>query len=286
MPIAFNHINTGIDEKGIYCTINGKLNRKPFPYNLNSFLTEVEQIKLYKMGNDRDLNPILEDGTKTQPFNLIWDVATLQLERLPSYKEFIDCYIKSYCEYTPDNFIRYKKYYESTPFVFTYKALAVRAYKIYFSFVREYHLYLKLKEANLNVFINREDDYMERIDIGVIKDEVLYILDTSLNSQRANNFEKHKLTNRRNNKLDECSKKLMEKYSCKYYVRVPLKATPFKDNIAYNTQSVGKFELYADWFVDLLIFFIRNVPITHDVNLDADYFIYHHKENESTTELF
>lgn len=224
---------------------------RSIPYTTHSFLQELRHMDIYR-GCSESLNEMFEEKSNTMPFNIIWDLYMFHYGKIPDIDEFIRQYIKTYCDTVSEGIYTYKPCYRQADFNITYHDLRTRIYKIYFSFAREYHLYLYLEEAGLNVFIDRREDYVNRIDLGVIKNGTLYILDTSLDSKRSNRFEQRKMTSRRS--ILDSSEFLKQKYRCETYERIPMKACRFSDNPMFNTQKVGKFDLYSEEYLKSLPF--------------------------------
>lgn len=268
----FNIRNTRLFKEKVYEVCRGRdpvWKSKNIPYTAASFRNELERMNIYR-GCEESLNEMFEEKSNTMPFNIIWDMYMFYYGKIPDIDGFVAQYIKTYCDTIAEDIYTYKPQYKQADFNIRYDDLRTRIYKIYFSFAREYHLYLCLMEEGLNVFIDRREDYINRIDIGVIKDGVLYILDTSLDSQRSNRFEKRKMLTRRN--LDASSEFLRNKFKCSWYVRIPLKACRFSDNPMFNTQKAGKFDLYANWYIEALVSFIQNQDIKENLSLSEDYF--------------
>lgn len=240
-----------------------------FPYNNYKELEKVVRtLNPRKIGTNEDLDETFEKGAITFPISLAFDYCVLKYKRVPTYEEVVDMYIELSLEKNSDSTYTEKKCFGAN-FTVTREAVAVRIFKGYFSFIREYMTFLylrdKLSKYGATVFMNREDDYKGRIDIGVIYNNVLYIIDTSVKTKRSDEFEQRKIDGTRRN-LTDTEKLLIEKYNCVDFCRILAKA-----NMRYggNTYNCGQLKMYKSVFLDSICTYILNNN-KYGVSINAD----------------
>lgn len=268
----FKFRNLKLENNKMQLIVNGIPNYIDFPYNTYSDMLEIiKAMNPTKIGTNDDIDENFERGYQTFPFSLAFDYFVFTHKNLPSYTDLINQYI-DLCFIRNNNNTLTQHNWLGQPFTITYNALCVRVYKVYFSFIREYsaflYLYENLKDVEgVTVFMNREDDYKGRIDIGVKYKDTLYIIDTSLKSNRSNDFEILKTNGTRRN-MSTADQVLVNKYGCDKYCRILAKAVTWGDDS--NTYKCGQAYLYNTSFLDNIVSFIKTNDIYNiDVNASS-----------------
>lgn len=240
-----------------------------FPYdNYKDIQNFVKTLNPKKNTTNEDIDKNFEENAVTYPISLTFDWCIKEYGRIPTCEELVNMYIELSLEKNPDGTYTEKKCYGST-FKVTRKAVESRIYKAYFSFIREIMTYVYLRN-NLSrygaiVFINRRDDYKERMDIGIKYNNILYIIDTSVKTERSDNFEERKINGTRRN-LKESEEFLIKKYNCIGCCRILAKA-----NMKYggNTYNCGQLKMYKDNFLNSICTYILNNN-KYGVSINAD----------------
>lgn len=266
---VFEGRNVRLINDKIYCLFGEDEYIDDFPYKTYQEMeSAVRNIKAVKIGTNNDIDENFEKRSITFPISLAFDYGVLSKKRIPTYKEVVDMYIKLSLEDNGDGTYTERKKLGAT-FTVSYEAVTVRIHKGYYSFIREYMTFLALKEKlskhGVTVFMNREDDYKGRIDIGVIYNNILYIIDTSVKTKRSDEFEQKKIDGTRRN-MNDVEQSLMEKYSCMDYCRILVKANTHSGG---NTYRCGEVLMYKTSVINGICNYILTNN-TYGTSINAD----------------
>lgn len=166
---------------------------------------------------------------------------------IPTQEQFFEEYRKN------EDIIKFLKIYEGTHLHwYKFNALKLRVFRSYPSFVRETHIYAKLRDSGLydEVLVNARLDKENDIDVLLKKNNMYFGLALFVSSNTSLDWRGKK--SKRHNRLTEVT-----------YIEIPI--TIKKKN------NCGKFDLYTDKMLDM-------------VELEIDRFVYDKSEEESLTQ--
>lgn len=176
---------------------NGKRKEK----NLNLSLEEIRE-QLKNIGFHKPYTEITYYeyySEKLEHFgipymNYIYYLAIFRNLRIPTFNDFISCYIETYCDKAQDGMYRIKPELNDEEFYFTKKQLIGRVFRSYNSFHREIDLFFQIKKS-FSVEYDFQKD-LNGIDLTVFYKNKTFGIASYVESKRSLVWKKVKNTER------------------------------------------------------------------------------------------
>ena len=189
------HRNIYIEDNTIILVSKDGTERiKNLPYTYDSFVDTIENMGYYQLYSDKTeyYDENLERHTMP-PIASVFYGYMWKYERIPTFDELFDAYVKMYVD-KGEKWSFNSKYHEGY-FEFDKNALKGGIWRAYYSFIREFDLYLYLSR-NLHAIYDFQTDYFGGSDIIVENGNRTIYIASLLRTKRSSEYKYKKNTYR------------------------------------------------------------------------------------------